>query len=202
MLSSSRRHSTSLMVQRGADKRKDDDLMKAFEQADKDNDGFLSMEEYVKVFSDHGVNISKEEVALYFSSKDRDRDGRISYAEFCGKKTINEKAFEALDINSDGYISKQELLVASQRTGRRLSKPEVDATFREFDQNKDNKLSYKEFCVMMNRKRRPSTSGSREAGSGESTSKSGEQSRSKEPLTGSRKHSEEHPTSSRKHSVK
>ena len=29
--------------------------------------------------------------------------------------------------------------------------------------SKDNKLSYKEFCVMMNRKRRPSTSGSREA---------------------------------------
>ena len=26
----------------------------------------------------------------------------------------------------------------SQRTGRRLSKPEVDATFREFDQNKVN----------------------------------------------------------------
>ena len=26
--------------------------------------------------------------------QDRDRDGRISYAEFCGKKTINEKAFE------------------------------------------------------------------------------------------------------------
>ena len=28
--------------------------------------------------------------------------------------------------------------------------------------SKDNKLSYKEFCVMMNRKRRPSTSSSRE----------------------------------------
>ena len=63
------------------------EMFLAFEQADKDNDGFLSMEEYVKVFrlevsrpaiyeklhfnffSEHGVNISKEEVALYFSSK-------------------------------------------------------------------------------------------------------------------------------------
>merc|ERR550525_1887260 len=208
MLSSSRRHSTSLMVQKGADKRKDEDLMKAFEQADKDNDGFLSMEEYVKVFSEHGVNISKEEVALYFSSKDRDRDGRISYEEFCGKKTVNEKAFEALDINSDGYISKQELMIASQRTGRRLSKTEVDATFREYDHNKDNKLSYKEFCVMMNRKKEVLTSGegsgSREATSGESTSKSREQTRSnlKECLSGSRKPSTEDPAPSRKHSVK
>ena len=72
---------------------------------------------------------------------------------------------QALDINSDGYISKQELMIASQvslniqntpivfiissrqqchfqpicfyqRTGRRLSKTEVDATFREYDHNK------------------------------------------------------------------
>lgn len=154
------------MVQKGVCKRKEEDLIKAFQEADKNHDGFLSMEEYVKVFSKHGVNISKEEVGLYFSSKDKDRDGLISYTEFCGRKTTNEKAFEALDINSDGYISKQELLVASQRTGRRLSKPDVEATFKEFDQNKDNKLSYKEFCVMMNRKK-----GSVKEKSGESKSR-------------------------------
>ena len=60
---------------------------------------------------------------------------------------------QALDINSDGYISKPEMIAASQRTGRRLSKTEVEATFREYDQNKDNKLSYSEFCVLMNRRR-------------------------------------------------
>lgn len=96
----------------------------------------------------------------------------ISYTEFCDRKTLSEKAFEALDINADGYISKQEMMVASTRTtGRRLSKPEVDATFKEFDQNKDNKLSYKEFCVMMNKKRNSDAKrerrGSLEAGKSE-----------------------------------
>ena len=37
--------------------------------------------------------------------QDRDRDGRISYEEFCGKKTVNEKAFEVLQQMSSGPAS-------------------------------------------------------------------------------------------------
>ena len=73
------------MVQKGIDKRKEEDLIKgnnydeithlvsfsvaAFSDADKNHDGFLSMDEYVRVFREHGVNITKEEVALYFATK-------------------------------------------------------------------------------------------------------------------------------------
>ena len=75
------------MVQKGIDKRKEEDLVKgkhcdgiyhsvsplccvaAFSEADKNHDGFLSMEEYVRVFKEHGVSITAEEVALYFASK-------------------------------------------------------------------------------------------------------------------------------------
>jgi len=154
-----------LMLHKGVGKRKEDDLVKAFADADKNHDGYLSMEEYVRVFKEHGVNISKEEVAIYFSNKDKDRDGLISYQEFCGRKTVTEKAFQALDINSDGYISKPEMIAASQRTGRRLSKTEVEATFKEYDQNKDNKLSYSEFCVMMNKRRTSEKDGDDRRGS-------------------------------------
>ena len=75
------------------------------------------MDEYIKVFHEHGVNITAEEVALYFATKvchvvpklclsegsvqvcskylqDKDRDGLISYEEFCDKKTKTEIAFE------------------------------------------------------------------------------------------------------------
>ena len=44
--------------------------------------------------------------------------------------------FKALDINSDGYITKNEMVSASIRSGRRLSKVEVDAAFKEYDKNK------------------------------------------------------------------
>ena len=43
---------------------------------------------------------------------------------------------QALDINADGYISKNELVSAGVRSGRRLSKVEVDAAFKEYDKNK------------------------------------------------------------------
>ena len=43
---------------------------------------------------------------------------------------------QALDINSDGYISKNEMVSASIRTGRRMSKNEVEAAFKEYDRNK------------------------------------------------------------------
>ena len=52
---------------------------------------------------------------LFFNSKDRDRDGRISYEEFCDKETVNERAFKAMDINRDGFITKSEMLKASNR---------------------------------------------------------------------------------------
>ena len=81
-------------------------LVLAFSDADKNQDGFLSMDEYVRVFKEHGVNITKEEASIYFSSKvctalkfllfcdlfhlqDKDRDGLISYQEFCGRRRLS-----------------------------------------------------------------------------------------------------------------
>ena len=55
----------------------------------------------------------------FFRNKDRDLDGRISYSEFCGVETLNEKAFKALDLNKDGYVEKREILQASSCTERK-----------------------------------------------------------------------------------
>ena len=56
---------------------------------------------------------------IYFNSKDRDRDGRISFDEFCDRETVAERAFRAMDVNGDGYISRAEMLQASSRGARR-----------------------------------------------------------------------------------
>jgi len=53
------------------------------------------------------------------------------------------------------------MVSASIRSGRRLSKVEIDAAFKEYDKNKDNKLSYNEFCIMMNKRRMSSEANSR-----------------------------------------
>ncbi len=109
----------SLLLKKGHDRRREDELLRAFTEADKNGDGYLSVEEYVSVFRGHGISISQEEVMLFFNSKDRDRDGRISYEEFCDRETVNERAFKAMDLNNDGYITKSEMLKASNRGSRR-----------------------------------------------------------------------------------
>ena len=58
----------SLMLKKGSDRRKEDELWKAFNEADVNKDGYLSVEEYVGVFKNHGIQISQEEVRGKYST--------------------------------------------------------------------------------------------------------------------------------------
>ena len=51
------------MLKKGFDRRKEDEMQKAFSEADKNKDGYLSLDEYMDVFHNHGVNISRDEVS-------------------------------------------------------------------------------------------------------------------------------------------
>ena len=42
-----------------------------------------------------------------FNQRDRDQDGKMSFEEFSGQKTRSELAFEAIDKNGDGYVSRK-----------------------------------------------------------------------------------------------
>ena len=55
----------SLMLKKGRDQRREDELWKAFTEADKNKDGYLSVEEYIGVFHNHGISISQEEVSVH-----------------------------------------------------------------------------------------------------------------------------------------
>ena len=41
-----------------------------------------------------------------FSSHDKDGDGKLSWREFAGEETKNERAFKLMDENHDGKITK------------------------------------------------------------------------------------------------
>ena len=60
------------------------------------------------------------QVKMYFNSKDRDRDGLISFDEFCDRETINERSFRAIDQDEDGYITKEDMLIAFTMGSRRF----------------------------------------------------------------------------------
>ena len=56
---------------------------------------------------------------MYFNSKDRDRDGLISFDEFCDRETINERSFRAIDQDEDGFITKEDMILAFRMGSRR-----------------------------------------------------------------------------------
>ena len=41
-----------------------------------------------------------------FEENDKDLDGKLSWEEFCGKETKNEKAFKLMDMDNSGKVSK------------------------------------------------------------------------------------------------
>ena len=55
-------------------------------------------------------------------------------------------AFKAIDVNNDGYISKQEF----QQVCRDCSVEQINAAFKKFDKSGNGLLDYREFCKMMN----------------------------------------------------
>ena len=94
---------------------KQKDLEKAFKMADADQTGSLSIEEYMKVFRDQGVNISREAALAFFRDKDKDMDGRISFEEFLGKvgkhiickKFARQNSFHHYDSVYSGELTMQ-----------------------------------------------------------------------------------------------
>jgi hypothetical protein len=73
-------------------------LVEVFYLADRDKDGFLSVEEYTQLPYSEG-----------FKDADRNGDGRIALAEFV---SIRFRQFEDADTNHDGQLSLEETVVA------------------------------------------------------------------------------------------
>lgn len=52
------------------------------------------------------------------------------------------EAFDSFDENGDGYISRNELVLAMKKVGENLSEVEIDSMIRNADINKDGKVSF------------------------------------------------------------
>ena len=87
---------------------------------------------------------------MLFAEKDRDNDGHLSFEEFTGQETKVEKAFRAMDKDGDGYITKTEF----QKVCKNLTKEQIQLAFNKFDKSGNGKLNYKEFCGMMNARKK------------------------------------------------
>lgn len=152
------------------DRRQTKAMAELFDIADKNGNGKISVAEYVRIFSEHGISVEPQEVSKLSDSADDDgevtKDEFMIYARhsefFKNQLDKNdqgsmaskreavakaERAFKIFDKDHDGYITKEEFSKISQK----LNKTQIEAVFKKFDRDKDGVLSFEEFKKMINR---------------------------------------------------
>ena len=67
----------------------DDNLARAFAYFDKDNSGYISREEVVKVIADFGLEFMEGDVNEFMEAADTNKDGKIDYDEFLAVMTAS-----------------------------------------------------------------------------------------------------------------
>jgi len=129
-------------------------IKEIFRQIDLDNDGYITKEE----MRDSSKRFSDQEVESFFALGDINEDGIIDLDEFIGVlnpsassvinklrskyKNMNEvkTVFSQIDRNSDGLISKDEILQENI-----FNMQEVNSLFELSDSNKDGEIDVEEF---------------------------------------------------------
>jgi calcium-dependent protein kinase len=127
------------------------ELRKAFDSFDKENDGFISYDEFKEALSH--INLGEEDLDRIFKSMDVNNTGDIMYNEFIAatleaQHHIDEAnlrdAFDRLDNDGTGYISKKNLCCV---LGEHCTDEYVNNIIREVDVDGDGEISYDEFIA-------------------------------------------------------
>lgn len=65
-------------------------LLAIFKAIDKNDDGYLTKEEILEVFTNAGANISQDKVEAMIGELDTNKDGKISYKELLKASGISK----------------------------------------------------------------------------------------------------------------
>ena len=134
-------------------------LRELFISMDKSKDGKISKEEFIDGMIKHSkATYTKTELEEIFIGLDSDKSGNIDYTEFL-KAALNKQkllcetnlqaAFNYFDIDKNGVITKEELLLVFSKGNANLGDDLCDAMIKEIDNNKDKSISFDEFKKMM-----------------------------------------------------
>ena len=139
-------------------------LKEMFEKMDTDNSGTITFEKLKVGLIQFGSQLTEQEARLLMDAADVDGKGSLNYGEFVAA-TVHlqrldddehlRKAFEFFDTDGSGYIEVGEL---KEAVGDAMDSPRSDGEsdvvqgiLLEVDTDKDDRISYDEFAVMMRR---------------------------------------------------
>ncbi|CAM9178675.1 unnamed protein product [Scytosiphon promiscuus] len=128
-------------------------LKDAFLEVDTQGNGAISLEELRTVLCEHGVDVA--EVDRVFGAVDMDSSGRLHYMEFLAatieaRGYIEEEslkdAFERLDVDSTGFISRDNLKAV---LGKTYDNALIDKMLEEGDSSLSGSIEWEDFLGLM-----------------------------------------------------
>jgi len=141
-------------------------LCDLFDKADVTKDGTISIQEYLAICEEYGVEVTPEDIKNVEAIADD--DGEVHKNDFiCHLKQSNmthhfesadpesdfhwkkkaDLAFKLFDQNGDGFVSKKEFKWMTNNAT--ISYKHIDRVFKRCDLDGDGKLNYPEFRKMM-----------------------------------------------------
>ena len=142
-------------------------IKRQFLVLDEDGSGEISVDELTSILKDPKLKMSPEDVNEMMKDFDIDKNGTIDISEFLilmsNKSHRNlvhrgiilrtqiRKAFNELDLDGNGFITKKEFKSVMKKQKGKYTKEQLNAMLTEADKNGDGKIDYDEFVISMTR---------------------------------------------------
>ncbi|KAI8613046.1 hypothetical protein BC830DRAFT_1066998 [Chytriomyces sp. MP71] len=136
----------------------------AYTLFDADHNGFIDVQELGEVMRSCGMDPTEDEVKAMIASVDVDQTGTIDFDEFLimmedfrGETRVHytpeklQEAFEAIDHDSNGFITAADLMAIVRSHGEELSGEEAMEMIKEADADGDGQISFADFCKLLSR---------------------------------------------------
>jgi calmodulin len=108
----------------------DEDIKRALKDIDRDGDGIINLEEYIKS-------------RMYKTNRD------LLHRALLTRSKIR-KVFEKYDRDNSGYVTKDEIIeVLQTRTGVTVTLKQTGKFVQDADSDQDGKINYEEFVLLM-----------------------------------------------------
>ncbi|XP_053382173.1 uncharacterized protein LOC123540088 [Mercenaria mercenaria] len=131
-------------------------ILQSFSSMDENGDGKISKREIARAYRLAGFNPTKAELDSIVLEHDENDDGYIDFEEYFNvmrtkmikmdfEKERLKTAFKVLDLDQDGFISRDELSHALSKTGDQFTEKEINDIIERADKNNDGKIDYNEF---------------------------------------------------------
>merc|ERR1712243_550720 len=137
------------------------ELREAFKLFDIDGDGVITIDELASLVSKVGGDMSNADATALIKAADKDGNMGIDFSAFAklwealhGEAEAEIRAgFAKLDVDKSGFITKDEMVatISSGFTGDKLE--EAKKALDQMDVDKDGKVSYPEFLLVMKYKK-------------------------------------------------